>query len=145
MDAEDEDTLVEITEPENAIEKPKKRQASEKQLAALAAAREKRKTKTNALDKAQQMRVPVPQAVAPPPPPMPVADVVVKRTKPKRVVQKPTIIQIDSESDSGDDEPPAPTIIIRNGSKKKAAQEQVTAPQVQQQYVEPRQYIRRAY
>jgi hypothetical protein len=144
MDAEDEDTLVEITEPENAIEKPKKRQASEKQLAALAAAREKRKTKTNALDKAQQMRVPVPQAVAPPPP-APVADVVVKRTKPKRIVQKPTIIQIDSDSDSGDDEPPAPTIIIRNGSKKKAAEVRRQVPQVQEEYEEPRQYIRRAY
>lgn len=126
-----EDTLTEITDqPENNIEKPTKKKATEKQLIALAAAREKRKTKPNAL-------APKPTP-APEPEPEPVADVVVKKVKAKKVVAKPTIIQIDSsDSDSADEAPP--TIVIRR-SKSKAAQVPV-APKPEP----PRQYIRRAY
>lgn len=128
-----EDTLTEITDqPENNIEKPTKKKATEKQLIALAAAREKRKTKPNAL-------VPKPTpAPAPAPEPEPVADVIVKKVKAKKVVAKPTIIQIDSsDSDSADEAPP--TIVIRR-SKSKVAQIPV-APKPEP----PRQYIRRAY
>jgi hypothetical protein len=130
----EEDTLRDVTdEPENHIEKPK-RKASEKQLAALAAAREKRKTKPNAL---------APKALPPPPPEPaePVADVIIKKVKPKKVIPKPTIIQIDSSSESSDEEPPAPTIIIRKSKPKKVAG---PMPKVEPPPAAPKQYIRRA-
>lgn len=139
---EDEDTLTEIIEPTNAIEKPK-RKVNEKQLAALNAGREKRKTKKNALDMAAPPAAPpaVPPA-APQQAPFVEPPIIVKKPKAKkRLPAKPTIIQFESESsESSDDDGPAPVIIIRNNKKKKAPIEQ--EPVVQQQ---PKQYIRRAY
>ena len=141
-----EDTLTDITdEPESPLEKPK-RKVSEKQLLALANAREKRKTKKTALEVAQ---TPPP---APVPPPMvlkkePIGKVVhLPEAKPKlkRAEPKPTIIQFESDDSSGSDSDgpaPAPTIIIRNGSKKRSEPK----PQVPEPPQAPRQYIRRAY
>jgi hypothetical protein len=147
MDLED-NTLTDITdEPESPLEKPK-RKASEKQLLALANAREKRKTKKTALE------------MVPAPPPMvlkkePIGKVVrlpepkpLPKPKLKRAEPKPTIIQIESDdTDSGsgsdsDGPPPAPTIIIRNGSKKRTPE---AKPKVPEPPTAPRQYIRRAY
>lgn len=142
-----EDTLTEQPEEmPNAIEKPK-RKVSEKQLAALSAAREKRKTKTNALDKAKAI-------VAPPPPPVlvrnPVPEFVEPAPKKKAAPKKkpaapqPTVIQFqdsDDDSDGSDGSPPAPTIVIRRPPRRKTEQ---PAPEPVQVY-EPRQYIRRAY
>ena len=147
MDLED-NTLTDITdEPESPLEKPK-RKASEKQLLALANAREKRKTKKTALEVAQ----------APPPAPIvlkkePIGKVVqlpeakpLKIPKLKRAEPKPTIIQFESDdSSSGSDSdgpPPAPTIIIRNGGKKRTPEPK---PKVPEPPSAPRQYIRRAY
>ena len=149
MDLED-NTLTDITdEPESPLEKPK-RKASEKQLLALANAREKRKTKKTALEMV---------TAPPPPPPMvlkkePIGKVVrlpeakaLPKPKLKRAEPKPTIIQIESEdTDSGsesdsDGPPPAPTIIIRNGNKKRTAEPKLKVPEPP---TAPRQYIRRA-
>jgi len=140
-----EDTLTDITdEPESPLEKPK-RKASEKQLLALANAREKRKTKKTALEVAQAPPTPIvlkkepigkvvhlPEAEPLPKP----------KPKTKRAEAKPTIIQFESDDSSGSDsdgQAPAPTIIIRNGNKKKSEPKAPEPPQA------PRQYIRRAY
>lgn len=145
MDLED-NTLTDITdEPESPLEKPK-RKASEKQLLALANAREKRKTKKTALE------------MVPAPPPIvlkqePIGKVVrlpepkpLAKPKLKRSEPKPTIIQFESDdSSSGSDSdgsPPAPTIIIRNGSKKRTPEPKPKVPEPKEA---PRQYIRRAY
>lgn len=141
-----EDTLTDITdEPESPLEKPK-RKASEKQLLALANAREKRKTKKTALEVAQTppptpialKREPIGKVVH-----LPEAEPLPKpKTKTKRAEAKPTIIQFESDDSSGSDSDgpaPAPTIIIRNGSKKRS---EPKAPEPAQA---PRQYIRRAY
>jgi len=157
-----EDTLVELPEGDeetsNPIEKPK-RKASEKQLAALAAAREKRKTKMTALDKAAAITTQVEEPVTvkktigkvvrlPEAEPQPI---ILKKPKLKRSAPKPTIIQFESDDSSSDDSEggtPAPTIIIRNGKKKAEPKKQVESekpapPPLQPE--PPRQYIRRAY
>jgi hypothetical protein len=140
-----EDTLTDITdEPESPLEKPK-RKVSEKQLLALANAREKRKTKKTALEVAQAPPTPIVLKKEP------IGKVVhlpeatpLPKPKLKRAEAKPTIIQFESDDSSGSDSdgsPPAPTIIIRNGNKKKSEPK----PQVPEPPQAPRQYIRRAY
>lgn len=155
-----EDTLFELPEGEqeeasNPIEKPK-RKATEKQLAALAAAREKRKTKMTALDKAAvtpQVQPPnktIGQVVRlPEAEPQPI---ILKKPKLKRSNPKPTIIQFESDdSSSSSDEggAPAPTIIIRNGKRKtepkKPAETEKPVAAMPVLIAPPRQYIRRAY
>jgi hypothetical protein len=137
------DTLTEIPdEPENPIEKPKKRVASQKQLDALATARANRKTKKTALEQAAQPPIvlkkePIGKVVQLPEPEV----VVVKKPKSKPKPVKPTIIQFESDDSSSSDSdgpPPQPTIIIRNGKKNKEPKA-VPVPEP------PRQYIRRAY
>jgi hypothetical protein len=142
---EDEDTLTEVT---NAIEKPK-RKATEKQLAALASAREKRKTKPNALaqtnlaqslSKVDLKQEPIGKVVYLPEP----EPIVVKKPKTKKAPPKPIIIQMEDDSSSSDDEPPA-TVIIRN--TRKPAKAKPKPEPVQEAYrppTPPRQYIRRA-
>lgn len=139
------DTLTELPdEPENPIEKPKKRVASQKQLDALASARANRKTKKTALEQAAQPPIvlkkePIGKVVTLPEPEPEV--VVVKKPKSKPKAVKPTIIQFESDDSSSSDSdgpPPQPTIIIRNGKKNK---EPKAAPVPEP----PRQYIRRAY
>jgi len=157
-----EETLFELPEGQdeeeasNPIEKPK-RKASEKQLAALAAAREKRKTKMTALDKAAVVEPPSPKKTIGRVVRLPEAEpepIILKKPKLKRSAPKPTIIQFESEdSSSGSDSDggaPAPTIIIRNGKKKagepnKQATEKPVAPAPPAAPEPPRQYIRRAY
>lgn len=136
------DTLTELPdEPDNPIEKPKKRVASQKQLDALAMARANRKTKKTALEQAVQPPIAKPSIPKPLPEP---EVVVVKKPKAKPKPIKPTIIQFESESDSSgsdsDGPPPAPTIIIRNAKKPK--EPKASPPPVPEP---PRQYIRRAY
>lgn len=139
------DTLTELPdEPENPIEKPKKRVASQKQLDALAMARANRKTKKTALEQAAQPPIvlkkePIGKVVTLPEPEPEV--VVVKKPKSKPKPVKPTIIQFESDDSSSSDSdgpPPQPTIIIRNGKKNKEPKA-VPVPEP------PRQYIRRAY
>ena len=141
------DTLTELPdEPDNPIEKPKKRVASQKQLDALATARANRKTKKTALEQAVQPPIvlkkePIGKVVTLPEPEPEVLIVKKPKAKPKAV--KPTIIQFESDSDSGSDsdgQPPAPTIIIRNAKKPK--EPKALLPAVPEP---PRQYIRRAY
>lgn len=142
------DTLTELhDEPDNPIEKPKKRVVSQKQLDSLAVARANRKTKKTALEQAAQpapivlKKEPIGKVVTLPEPEPEV--VIVKKPKAKPKPVKPTIIQFESESDSSgsdsDGPPPQPTIIIRNGKKPKPFIPQVPVPEP------PRQYIRRAY
>ena len=133
------DTLTELPdEPDNPIEKPKKRVASQKQLDALASARANRKTKKTALEQAVQPSIPKPVPVVVEP-----EVVVVKKPKAKAKPVKPTIIQFESDDSSSSDSdgtPPQPTIIIRNGKKPKPV-----IPAVPPVPEPPRQYIRRAY
>ena len=140
-----EDTLTELPdEMPNAIEKPK-RKVSEKQLAALSAAREKRKTKTNALDKAKAIVAPPPPVLVRNPVPEFMEPAPKKKAAPKKkTAPQPTVIQFqdsDDDSDGSDGSPPAPTIVIRRPPRRKT---EPPAPEPVQVY-EPRQYIRRAY
>jgi hypothetical protein len=159
-----EDTLIELPEgdlPTNAIEKPK-RKASEKQLAALAAAREKRKTKMTALDKAaaavqvqeQQQPKKIGKVVQLPAAAEAAEPIVLKKPRAKRSTPKPTIIQFESDDSSssgsdGEGGAPAPTIIIRNGKKKQTTKKKEESEQAAAAEAPvatgPRQYIRRAY
>jgi hypothetical protein len=143
-----EDTLTEIPdEMPNAIEKPK-RKVTEKQLAALSAAREKRKTKTNALDKAKAIVAPPPPVLVRNPVPEFVEPAPKKKAAPKKkpAAPPPTVIQFqdsDDDSDGSDGSPPAPVIVIRRPPRRKT-EPPAPAPAPVQVY-EPRQYIRRAY
>lgn len=137
-----EETLTELHDIEdmpNKIEKPK-RVASQKQLDALSQAREKRKTKKTALDNVATI------ANAKPVEPEPT--IIIKKKTVKKAV-KPTIIQIESGSDSdssSDDEPP--TVIIRRKNNKAPAQAPAPAPvpaEPTKPVIKlPIQYIRRA-
>jgi hypothetical protein len=129
MDIEDTLTEVDATAPNN-IEKPK-RKATEKQLAALAAARAKRVTKPNALKKVAEV-FQEPEPIVEP--------IVVKKPKVKKPV-KPIIIQMEESSSSEEEQP---TVIIRN-TKKKAATKKPTEPVTVAEPAAPIQYIRRAY
>ena len=130
-----EETLTELPDIENRIEKPK-RCASQKQLDALSQAREKRKTKKTALDNVE----PIAKKPAEPEP-------TIKKKTAKKAV-KPTIIQIESGSDSDsstDDEPP--TVIIRRKNNKIAPAPipiPIKPPAPEPIKKLPIQYIRRA-
>ena len=141
------DTLTEVMdEMPNKIEKPK-RMPSEKQLAALSAAREKRKTKATALDKAKPAALPPPPVLVrnPPPPFVEPAPVAKKQIK-KKTAPKPTVIQFaDSESESGSDGGSSPRSVIIIRRPKKREPTQPPAPPPTPLPSQRRIYIRRAY
>jgi hypothetical protein len=138
MDTDSEEqTLFEVTEKDsNPIEKPK-RVATQRQLDALAHAREVRAAQK------QQERDEAAQETPKPKKEIVVHDV--PKPKPKKK-PKPTVIQFQDETDSDEDD--APVIIIKNKkSKPKPAPEPVPVPVPVPTPVEekPRQYIRKAY
>ena len=137
MDTDSEEqTLFEVTEKENPIEKPK-RVATQRQLDALAHAREVRAAQK------QQERDEAAQET-----PKPKKEIVVHDVPKPKKKPKPTVIQFQDDTDSDEDD--APVIIIKNKkSKPKPAPEPVPVPvpmpapaPVEEK---PRQYIRKAY
>jgi len=135
----EEQTLFEVTEKDNnPIEKPK-RQATQRQLDALAHAREVRAAQK------QQERDETAKEM-----PKPKKEIIVHDVPKPKKKPKPTVIQFQDGSDSDDDD--APVIIIKNKkSKPKPAPEPVREPEpvpvpvaapVEQK---PRQFIRKAY
>lgn len=137
MDTDSEEqTLFEVTDKESAIEKPK-RVATQRQLDALAKAREVRAAQK------QQERDEIAKEA-----PKPKKEIIVPEVPKPKKKPKPTVIQFQDESDSDDDG--APVIIIKNKkSKPKPAPEPVPVPvpapvpvPVEQK---PRQFIRKAY
>jgi len=133
IDMDSEETLFEITEyNSNMIEKPK-RQVTQRQLDALAKARQTRlskKQQENEENEKSRMLLPtteapdlepiMPRALSVPEIPQP-------KSKAKHKKAKPTIIQFQEESDEDSDED-APMIIIRNKKRPAPTPAPVPAP-----------------
>lgn len=134
---DDEDTLFEITNKVDTIEKPK-RVATQRQLDALQKARDIRASKLKHEKETEEKLNPTPKVIVP--------EVPKKEKKAKK--PKPTIIQIQNDTDEESENDDQPVIIIKNNNKKKSIPEPIPVPlpippppPVQQK---PKQYIRRA-
>lgn len=142
MDTDNENTLVEISDKVDSLEKPK-RKATPRQLESLAKARQVRaESKQKELQEEEKHRKSLPTYVTDVEPMLP------KEKKAYKKV-KPTIIQFQESDGESDDD--APTIIIKN---KKRAPTPAPAPAplplppvpIPVPIVEkPKQYIRKAY
>lgn len=149
MDSEE--TLFEITEKADTIEKPK-RQPTQRQLDALAKARQTRLSKKqHENEENEKNRMLLPATEAPDlEPVMPralsVPEIPQPKSKAKHKKQKPTIIQFQDESDSESDED-APMIIIRNKRRQAYTPAPVPVPVPEPVALPPvkKQFIRRAY
>lgn len=145
MDTDNEDTLVEISDKVDSLEKPK-RKATPRQLESLAKARQVRaESKQKELQEEEKHRKLLPTYTKE-------SDVEPMLPKEKKAYKKvkPTIIQFQETDDESDDD--APTIIIKN---KKRAPTPAPAPlppppvatpaPVIQLVQQKKQYIRKAY
>lgn len=146
MDMDSEQTLFEITERTDTIEKPK-RQATQRQLDALAKARQVRaETKQKENEEEAKLRKQLPAREMPETEPL-----IVPRLPKTKKKAKPTIIQFQDDSDS-DDDADQPVIIIKN-KKHKAATPKPEPVQpvpelpkpIEPVQQKPRQFIRKAY
>jgi len=136
----EEQTLFEITERTDTIEKPK-RQATQRQLDALAKARQVRaETKQKEKDEEEKL---LPAREKPETEPL-----VIPRIPKTKKKAKPTIIQFQDDSDSDDDD--QPVIIIKNKKHKATPKPEPPPPipepppkPVEPVQQKPKQYIRR--
>lgn len=147
MDTDNEDTLVEISDKVDSLEKPK-RKATPRQLESLAKARQVRaESKQKELQEEEKYRKSLPTyAKDSDIEPMLPKD---KKASLQKKKAKPTIIQFQETDDESDDD--APTIIIKNKKRAPAPAPlppppvATPAPVVEPIQQKPKQYIRRAY
>jgi hypothetical protein len=140
MDTDNEEqTLFEITERTDTIEKPK-RQATQRQLDALAKARQIRAETKQKEQEEDNKLLPAREKAD-------VEPLVIPRLPKTKKKSKPTIIQFQDDSDSDDDD--HPTIIIKNKKHKPTPVPPVPVPEppkpIEPVQQKPRQFIRRAY
>jgi hypothetical protein len=141
MDTDNENTLVEISDKVDSLEKPK-RKATPRQLESLAKARQVRaESKQKELQEEEKHRKSLPTYVTDVEPMLP-------KDKKAHKKSKPTIIQFQETDDESDDD--APTIIIKN-KKRAPAPAPLPPPPVPipvpvvEPVQKPKQYIRKAY
>lgn len=144
MDTDNEDTLVEISDKVDSLEKPK-RKATPRQLESLAKARQVRaESKQKELQEEEKYRKSLPTYAKD-------SDIEPMLPKEKKAHKKakPTIIQFQETDDESDDD--APTIIIKNKKRAPAPAPlppppvATPAPVVEPIQQKPKQYIRKAY
>jgi hypothetical protein len=144
MDTDNEDTLVEISDKVDSLEKPK-RKATPRQLESLAKARQVRaESKQKELQEEEKYRKSLPTYTKD-------SDIEPMLPKDKKAHRKakPTIIQFQETDDESDDD--APTIIIKNKKRAPAPAPlppppvPIPVPVVEPIQQKPKQYIRKAY